>query len=325
MGVDLGAARWPSAAAGLLTAVVVAGSTIVATAAPAGRPVSQGPRIARSSGRHRSPGPRATTVPRATTSRAARRESLRAIPLDRLDGNNLERVRYVLAHTTIYRRMPTKVIDCDPQLFVFLVRHPHVIVNIWEVLGISNVALEPTADGAFLASDGHGTLGRVEFLTDEPNRQLIYAEGKYEGPMFKIPVRARCVLLMRSRFSRGADGRQYVTAQLDGFIHVDQAAADLLVRAFQPLVGRTADYNFTETMAFVGNLSRTTERNPLGVERLYRRLRKVEPETRRRLVEISRNLAAHSARTNTTGALDIGPPQAATQLAEAATRVERGD
>jgi len=206
-----------------------------------------------------------------------------------------EKVRQVLSHTTIYRRMPTKVIDCDPDLFAFLVRHPEVIVNIWEVLGISNVALERTADGTFRVSDGQGTLGHVEIIRDEPHRQLIYAEGKYEGPLFKLPIRAHCVMLLRSRFTHGDNGRHYVTAQLDGFIHIDQAAADLLLRTFQPLVGRTADYNFTETMAFLGNLSRSTEQNPFGVERLYRRLNKVQPETRRRLVEISRGLSSRSA------------------------------
>ncbi|MFV2069108.1 MAG: hypothetical protein ACC645_19240 [Pirellulales bacterium] len=325
MWLDVRAGRSPRAAVWSTVVLTVALHAIVASThaarpAPTTRPserATDGPRRARTP---RSAGSSSTTSTttssRATSGRSARRQSLRAIPLHRLSGEDLEKVRFVLSHTTIYRRMPTKVIDCDPRLFTFLARHPEVIVNIWEVLGISNVALERTAERTFRASDGHGTLGQVEIISDERNRQLIYAEGTYEGPMFKLPVRARCVMLMRSSFAPGDDGRHYVTAQLEGFIHIDGAAADLLLRTFQPLVGRTADYNFTETMAFVGNLSRTTERNPLGVERLYRRLNKVEPETRRRLVEISRNLATRSAPIQPTGVLEIARQQDPRHLVE---------
>lgn len=241
---------------------------------------------------------RAEEASKATWSRAARREAIRAMPLDGLSQADHDRVRFVLEHTTIYRRLPVKQIECDPQLFLFLIRHPEVLVNIWEVLGVSNVSLRHSSPTTFLASDGHGTLGNVKVLRDEASRQLIYAEGAYEGPLLKWPIRGKCVLLLRVRYQRRNDGRYQVTGQLDSFTHIDRAAVELLAKTFQPLVGLAADYNFTETMNFVGDLSQATLHNPRGIARLYQKLNHVDPETRQQLLQISQNVAIRSVQSN---------------------------
>src|SRR5262245_27369560 len=80
----------------------------------------------------------------ASTSRAARAEAMRAIPQDKLDETARRKVSYVLSDISIYRRMPTQVIRCDPDLYVFMVNHPHIAVNMWEVLEVSQLSLEPT-------------------------------------------------------------------------------------------------------------------------------------------------------------------------------------
>jgi hypothetical protein len=232
---------------------------------------------------------------KAIWSRAARREATQAMPLAGLARADHDRVQYVLGHTTIYRRLPVKQIDCDPQLFLFLVRHPEVLVNIWEVLGVSNVTLQRSGPTTFLASDGHGTLGNVNILRDEASRQLIYAEGAYEGPLLKWPIRGKCVLLLRVRYQKRDDGGYQVTGQLDSFTHIDRAAVELLAKTFQPLVGLAADYNFTETMNFVGDLSQATQRNPHGIARLYQKLSRVDPATRQQLLQISQDVALRSA------------------------------
>lgn len=230
----------------------------------------------------------------ATSSWTARRESIQAMPLGELSDDDLETVRFVLGHTTTYRRMPTKTIHCDPHLFLFLLRHPEVVVDIWSVLGISKVSLRRTDDQTYTAGDGQGTMGFIKVLHDEPNRQLIYAEGTYEGPLLKWPVQGKCVLLLRTRYDRRRDGHGTVTARLDSFTYLDRAAVELLAKTFQPLIGLAADYNFTETMAFVGNLSQATEYDAQRVARLYDRLPNVDQQTREQLVELSLNMAART-------------------------------
>ncbi len=224
---------------------------------------------------------------RATSSRAAREDALQAIPVEKLSPEDRQHVVSTLEAAGIFRRLPIQVTECDPDMYLFLVRHPEVMVNIWEVMKISNVALERTGEDTFRASDGAGTLCSVKYCYSDHEMQVIYAEGRYEGPMFIRPVRARCVLALKSGYIRETNGRYYVTSRMDMFIDIEHAGVELLAKTLQPLVNRAADYNFVETAAFMGQISRTSEINPLGVGRLSRKLTKLDPEIRARFAELS--------------------------------------
>src|SRR6266699_3796117 len=71
---------------------------------------------------------------KATNNRAARDEAVKSIPYDKLSGEMRTRVSTVVNNVSVYRRLPTQSIDCDPDLFVFLVRNPEVVVDIWRVM-----------------------------------------------------------------------------------------------------------------------------------------------------------------------------------------------
>lgn len=226
-----------------------------------------------------------------SSSQAARRDALRAMPLARLEPADRRRVVSVLKRTSVYRRLPTRTIDCDPQMFLFLVRNPEIVVSLWDELGISNVALRRTGEKVFEATDGQGTRGLIEVLRDRMDEQLIYAQGSYEGPLLRRPINASSVLLMRMAYLRGASGRYYVRARMDAFVQFEQVGPDLLAKTFQPLLGKVADYNFVETMKFVSRLSRTAEHHPEKTRRLYEKLDGLDPQLRRQLVRISNRLA----------------------------------
>jgi hypothetical protein len=226
----------------------------------------------------------------ATSSRAARRDAIQSIPMDRLDPDMREKVGATMAGATLYRRLPIQVTPCDPDMYLFLVRHPEVVVGIWELMKISNVALERTGPDTFQASDNDGTLCRVKYCYSDHETQVIYAEGAYSGPLFKRPVRARCVLLLKSGYMQETDGRYYVTSRMDTFIEIDHAGVELLARTLQMLVHRAADYNFVETAAFLGTVSHTAEVNPRGMQRLAGKLTCLEPEARGQFAEISRKV-----------------------------------
>ena len=70
------------------------------------------------------------------------------MPLDKLDAQGRAKVHAVLANITIFRRMPVRVVDCDPDLYLFLVRHPDVVINIWNTLKISQLQLKQTGPEA---------------------------------------------------------------------------------------------------------------------------------------------------------------------------------
>ena len=112
------------------------------------------------------------------------------MPLAKLSVNDKRLVTATLSNASYFRRLPVQVTQCDPDLYLFLVRHPEVVVNIWEVMNISNVALERTGPDTFRASDNAGTLCEVKFCYSDHETQVIYAEGPYSGPLFKRPIRA---------------------------------------------------------------------------------------------------------------------------------------
>ena len=229
------------------------------------------------------------------TSRQARDEATRALPLANADPLKRARIMKVVQNTTLYRRLPTQVIECDPSYYLFLVENPEVIVNIWRELGISEVKLTRLAENQLQADDGAGTSGAVEIMHRSHDTHLFYAEGKYDGPLIKTTLRGECVLLLRTSYVRETNGKYYITCRLDSFVRLDNATLDVLVRVVQPLVGQVADHNFRETVQFVGGLHHAAETNLAGVQELTDRLQDLKPETRKEFGLLNERLAVNAA------------------------------
>ena len=260
---------------------------------------------------------RAQSGEAATTSQAARKEAIGSIPIDELSREDARRVANVVNNAAIYRRLPTKTIECDPNLYLFLARYPDVIVGIWDLMGISNVNLQRTGERTFQASDNKGTLCSVELLNTTNNRQLYYAEGKYEGPLFQGPIKAGCVILLSSKYTRDSSGRVFVVAQVDTFIEIERTGLKLLAKTVQPLIGKAADYNFTETITFVERLSEVSADNPAGVGRMAAKLEHVDADIRNRFVAITEKIGDHKAAEQaepTIREVKLDAPQSETDL-----------
>ena len=232
-----------------------------------------------------------SSVGKATNSRAARDEAVKSIPFDKLSGEMRTRVSTVINNMSVYRRLPTQSIDCDPDLFVFLVRNPEVIVDIWRVMGITNMTLDRSGPDRYRACDGQGTTGNVEFAYRGDDLHVIYSEGMYDGPMYPTKLRGQCVMILKSSYVRGSNGRVSVVNRLDAFLRIENLGAEIVAKTLQPLLGKTADHNFSETTLFVTTLAHTAETNPSGVSRLAQRLRHVEPQIRQQFAD----LAVHAA------------------------------
>jgi len=255
----------------------------------------------------------------STTSSQARNKAVRAIPFQRIAPDYRRRIKQVLNDTSLYRRLPTMTVDCHPPLFTFLAKNPDVLVHIWRQLGISNIDLvregnnkslshnhvggiqrsekseQPGSFGTcskFRLTDSVGTVGHlviVEQNCDDraQNRLVLYAEGAYEGKPFKRPVRAQCVLLLRSGSVKETNGRHYVAVRLDTFLRIDRASLELFAKAVHPLVGRTTDRNFSDTINFIGKMSQAAETRPLTIERLANSLPRISADRKRQLVNIT--------------------------------------
>ena len=187
----------------------------------------------------------------------------------------------------MFRRMPDNVVECDPELYRFLIRHPEVVVNIWQLMGITKVDIERKGPFTLDATDGVGTVTETELVYGTHDTHLIYCEGSYEGPLFPRPLTGRCVLLLKSDFASERDDRWQVTNRLDVFLQVDHVGVDAFTRTLHPLFGKSADLNFVESTKFLERISRTSEENGPGMQRLAERLDKVEPDVRSRFAELT--------------------------------------
>jgi hypothetical protein len=228
----------------------------------------------------------------ASTSPQSRLEARRAVPLAKIDPQYRDAVREVLADPSLYRRLPTNVVDCQPELFTFLGQNPEVLVEIWRHLGVSQVELTRTGENTYTISDGAGTTGNLVVVEQNcnaaaQNRIVMYAEGRYEGKPFNQPLAAKCVVLLRSGSMTETNGRTFVAARLDSFIKLDRMSVELVAKAVHPFIGQTADRNFADTLAFVSNFSYTAERRPEAIERMAGELDAVDQPRRQKLVKLA--------------------------------------
>jgi hypothetical protein len=227
----------------------------------------------------------------ATSSRAARDEAIRAIPWQAIAPEDRRRAQTVIQNCSIYRKLPTRIIDCDPAMFAFLIQHPEVVIDVWQLMGISRISLNKLPDGTYRGTDGAGTTGNVRYLhtnftPDAKVFAVIYADGSYDGKPFLTTLKAQSVLVLRSSAVQEANGRQYVTVRVDSFVQVQQMGLELVARTVQPWLNKTADQNFIETLSFISNFSRTAEKNPQGMQRLSSRLPSIDEPTRNQLVQL---------------------------------------
>lgn len=230
--------------------------------------------------------------PQGSSSREAREDALRQIPYRALDGDGRRKVDAVLENVTVFRRMPTQSIMCDPDLYLFMVRHPDVIVDLWRALGISNVSLLRTGPQTFHGRDTEGSMTDIQFLYSTSDTHVIYAVGTYAGGVFTKPVQGGCLLLLKSVYGRDAQGKVQVTSRLDAFFRVDHTGVELMAKTFQPLIGKSADTNFMEATRFFNQLARVAESRPEMLESWSHRLTNVAAEDR---AEFSR-VVVNSAR-----------------------------
>ncbi len=238
----------------------------------------------------------------ATSSRAAREQAVRSIPFSEMNAESKQKISSVVNKASIYRRMPLEIMDCDPDMFLFLVRYPEVIVDIWQVMGITKCSTRRTGPYSLSGTDGMGTDCNVELVYGTDDTHVIYAEGTYDGGMFARKMSGRCVLVLKSGYSRDPSGQTYVTNRLDMFLQINNVGLDLLARTLKPLVNRTADYNFQQSARFVSRVSKLSESNGPGVQHLASRLQNIDPAVQARFSELA-GVVSHRAATRQTGDL----------------------
>jgi hypothetical protein len=217
----------------------------------------------------------------------SRKEAINSIPFDQLTEATQAKLWNVVSQPSIYRQLPVTVIESDPDMHVFLVRYPEVIVNMWQLMGVTKVQIKRTGDYTFQASDGAGTLCDVQLVYGDQNTHVYYAEGSYEGVLLRKLIRGSCVMVLKSDYSRTEDQEIFVTDRLDMFVQLDNVGAEILAKTLHPLVGKSADHNFTESTRFLSQVSQAAENRAAGLQQLAGRLNNIGEPVRDRFVQIA--------------------------------------
>jgi len=218
-----------------------------------------------------------------SSSRKLRQEVVKQIPWAQLNVETKAKIADVVDKPNMYRSLPRMAIQIDPDYLHFLIRHPEVVVNIWELMGITDMKAKRIAPYRLQTDDGAGTTSEMELVYGSNDTHIYYGEGQYEGPVLRKKLTARCVVVVRTSPRNQGLGLAGQTAgvvnkdrqmvcQLDVFLKIPNAAAGLIVRTIQPIVGPTADHNFSESMKFLQRLNETTEENGYGVQEMGKRL-----------------------------------------------------
>jgi len=230
-----------------------------------------------------------SSISKATTSRVAKKNAIEGIPFQSLSPQAQQRLAAVIKKPTMYRRMPITVIQCDPEMHRFTVRHPEVIVSIWQLMGITSVTANRIAPYVLKSSDGVGTTTDIELIYGDNDTHVLLCEGSYDGPLFRKPLTGRCVLVLKSGTVQTERGYQ-ITNRLDVFLQIDHAGLDIFAKTLHPLLGKSADVNFTESMKFLERMSQASEKNNDGMQHMVERLQTVQPPIRQQFRQVVSNV-----------------------------------
>lgn len=224
-----------------------------------------------------------------TSSRSAKQRAIDSLPYQHLTERAKRNLSQVLDRPSFYRQLPATSIEADPEYLQFLIRHPEVIVNIWQLMGVTKMSSERTGPFSLKTNDGAGTLSDLELMFGSQDLHIFYGRGTYEGSVIRRPLSGNCVLILRTSYQPGPSGTPIATNELDVFLKVDNATANLVARTLQPLIGPTADHNFVESLKFVQRLNDTTERNGPGVQKMAERF-DVTPKVRADFIRVVGNV-----------------------------------
>ena len=209
--------------------------------------------------------------PTGSSHRNHRAAGINAIPFAEINANAQKRIKEVVNRPSFYRRLPVQSIDADPEYFRLLVRRPELIVSIWQLMGVTKMSAERTGPFSIKTNDGGGTISDLELIYGNDKLHVFYGNGSYTGPMLKQKLSGRCVIVLQTQATETSTGYN-LTNVLDVYLRVDNTTASIITRTIQPIVGSTADHNFTESLKFVQRLNQSTRANGPGVKGMGRKL-----------------------------------------------------
>ena len=213
------------------------------------------------------------------------------LPMQRLTPAARRKLSAITDKPTLYRQLPTQLIQCDQELFLFLTRKPEAIIGIWDLMGITQVQATRVSPYTMNAVDGCGTSCEIDLIYGDTNLHVFMADGKYDGKFVQKPILGKGVFVMKSTYVQSPDGGTTVQGSLDCYVKFDSLGADIVARSLGGLIGKSADHNFTETAKFLTQISKACETNPVGMLDMADRIDDLDPATKAEFKQVITNVA----------------------------------
>lgn len=204
-----------------------------------------------------------------------------AIPWSSLDERSKRLIREVIDNKTFLRHLPRQVGYCDPEMYDFMISHPDVVVELWELLGVTQISLKETGPNKYLLKEGTATSSQVEVLYKSESLCIVYGSGEYEatlGPLVRRKINGDVILILKSRYGWDKENRPIVQSDLDAYVRIHNPGAEMLAKILLPVVGKIADSNFEQTVGFVMNISDAAQEDFDPLLEFAQRMDNVRPE-----------------------------------------------
>lgn len=229
---------------------------------------------------------------KGSSSSAARKEAIAALPVEHLSPENRQKVETLIKSVSFYRRLPKVTFPVEPGVYQYFLAHPDVAVSIWRAMKISKLQMWQTGRHDYEADTGDGSVGALEVLHEGAEKHLVACDGMYKSPLLTKPIEAKSLLLLQTSFSRDAEGVVYVTHRADLFVSFPSQTIDVVSKIFSPLTVTMTDRTFSEVSLFLKMMSLAMARRPDWVEQIAEKMEGV-PELRRDQV-LELNAQVHS-------------------------------
>lgn len=226
----------------------------------------------------------AAILSQASTNPQDANEALSKLPWDLFPAETRERLEKLATRPTMYRRLPMAGCRCNPELFDFFLSYPQTIVELWRSMGYDEITMAEIGRGQYTISEKGGSKGTLTILYQTSELAVAHVTGVYRGAGLIRPVEGEALVVLQTRYTEDASLTPLVICRLDAFIDIKNPGVDLLARTFTQALGKIADSNFQQTLAFIDSVSQTAEQDPQQFVSVAAQLRGLSTDARRALL-----------------------------------------
>lgn len=234
---------------------------------------------------------------KASTSQESASEVISQVPWKAISPAARKKAEQIVSSYTFYRRLPMTGGYCNPEIYDFLVCHPEVVVGTWEAGGFKQLSLSNNGGGRFSIKDSSGTSGEIEIVYHDNKILVFLCSGVYEGQLAPRPIQGDIFCVMQYRFTEDAanGNKPIAVTRLDTFVRMSSASADLVGKAFAPMIGKVADSNFVKTVDSVNQISDLMERNPKVLAEMIQEVPSIPMETKNEFLGYIERVTGHAS------------------------------